>query len=406
MMKKTKIAIFHLAFIYSGGGERLVLKQADLLKKYGHNVEIYTSVIDEHKCFPDIIRKYKIRTFISPYIFRKHESFKIILSCILFPFIAYKFRSFDCILAANQPSLWMGYVLKKIYKIPYVGYLAQPTRFFYPRKIDKETGLFFVKKEVASFSVVLMRLFWHIIKKLDSLSVRNANLVLTNGKYITEQIKKIYKIQTENCPAGADTRLIPISSKIKSAKHYILMTNRQAWQKRFEYGLTAYSGLLTENPNYELWISGKFTDYTEELKVMVARLGLTDKVKFLGYVKEKELKSLYSNATVYLYTAPEEDFGMGIVDAMGQGVPVIAWDSAGPGKIIVNGRTGYLIKDGDLSDFTKKLIKLVQNKNLNSKMGKNAIELIKNQYSWKQHLSLITKSFLRTNQNPMNGLSS
>src|SRR3989344_4389348 len=59
-----RIAIFHLAFIYSGGGEKLVLQEAEGLKGLGHEVEIFTSVVKRSNCFPDYIKKFQIKTFL------------------------------------------------------------------------------------------------------------------------------------------------------------------------------------------------------------------------------------------------------------------------------------------------------------------------------------------------------
>ncbi|MFC1625958.1 hypothetical protein ACFL1Q_02875, partial [Patescibacteria group bacterium] len=59
MAQKLKIAIFHLGFFFSGGGEKLVIEEASGLTKRGHQVDIYAPVIDKKKCFPDIIGKIK-----------------------------------------------------------------------------------------------------------------------------------------------------------------------------------------------------------------------------------------------------------------------------------------------------------------------------------------------------------
>ena len=62
--KKLKIAIFHLGFFFSGGGEKLVLEEAEELIKRGHDVSLFAPVIDRIDCFPDIISTNK--TIVSP----------------------------------------------------------------------------------------------------------------------------------------------------------------------------------------------------------------------------------------------------------------------------------------------------------------------------------------------------
>jgi glycosyltransferase involved in cell wall biosynthesis len=403
--RKLKIAVFHLAFVYSGGGEKLVLKEIEGLKKLGHKVDIYSCVVDKKKCFSDLTNRLTIHEFlpwVKPFL-KNHEAFQVILSCILAPFFAYKFKGYNIIFAANQPSLWIAYIVKTLYSIKYVGYLAQPTRFLYPRKIDKEIGLYFIKKGKLSLSTKLMEIFKGLIKKIDIQSVRCADKILVNGKYIGNQINRIYKIKVEDCPAGAEysNKPLDIKSRMRGTikinnyflkKPYILMTNRHAWQKRFEYGLSAFSALLAQNRTFSLVISGTPTEYTDELKVEIERMGLMHKVNFIGLVKEVDIKRLYRNAEIYLYTSPQEDFGMGVIEAMGQGLPVIAWNDGGPIYTIFSGETGYLAKNNDIEDFTHGLIKITNDKKMIIKMGKNAISRVKNAYSWSKHINLLEDS--------------
>ena len=88
------------------------------------------------------------------------------------------------------------------------------------------------------------------------------------------------------------------------------------------------------------------------------------RIKCFVVVFGKLFYSFYSNASVYVYTAPEEDFGMGVVEAMACATPVVAWDAAGPSKIIKNGKTGLLAKPYVNTDFVDKIQKVIAEKNV------------------------------------------
>lgn len=402
--KNLKIAVFHLAFIYSGGGERLVLQEAKGLRDLGHKVEIFAPVVDKSNCFPDIIKDYEIKTFLPqlPLIVPGHESFQILLTCVLAPFFVFKFRKFDVILAANQPSPWIAWWVRLLFSVPYVSYLAQPTRFLYPRKIDERTGLAFTKRAEVSMSAALMNIFKGFIKWIDGVSIRGSNVVLANGDYVKEVLQDTYKIKAVACPAGPQPPLKLGSYKLKMEgnikvsnktlqKPYLLITNRHFAQKRFEYGIFSLSFLLGKFPHYSLVITGSQTDYTNELKVLINRLNINDKVKFLGYVKDKDLMKLYANAACYLYTAPEEDFGMGIVEAMAHGTPVVAWGNAGPKKIIKHGITGLLAEPFGASNFSDMVLKVVLNPSLAEKIGEEAVKEVKEKFSFRKHIETLEK---------------
>jgi len=398
--KKLNIAIFHLAFFYSGGGEKLVLEEIKGLRERGHNVDCFSPVIEKDQCFPDILGGFKVKTFFKfPKIFKHQETIEILLTCILFPLIAKRFTKYDIVLGANQPGPWLSWLLAKIYKIPYIIYLAQPTRILYPREVDLENGVWVKRK---SFSLpLLVKLFKPIFTLTDNISIKSARKVLVNGDYMAGVIKKVYKVKPIVCPAGAYA-IDGVASKrwtgnVRANSHvvkkpYILLSNRHFPQKKFEYAIHSTSAILENGVKTSLIITGNCTRYTQELKMLAKKLKIDKNVIFTGYVTEKNLSKLYKNAAVYVYTSPEEDFGMGVIEAMGAGVPVVAWNNAGPSRTILNGKTGYLVKPYLQKKFTEKIIYLLKNENINNKMGNNARKHVSKNYTYQKHNDLLEKT--------------
>jgi len=61
-----KIAIFHLGFFYSGGGEKLVLEEMRGLRALGHSVDIFAPFVDRTNCFPDIAEMAEVKALLPP----------------------------------------------------------------------------------------------------------------------------------------------------------------------------------------------------------------------------------------------------------------------------------------------------------------------------------------------------
>ena len=61
--------------------------------------------------------------------------------------------------------------------------------------------------------------------------------------------------------------------------------------------------------------------------------------RFLGSVRDDELRRLYARARAVLVTA-EEDFGIVPLEAQAAGTPVIAYDAGGARETVIDGQTG------------------------------------------------------------------
>jgi glycosyltransferase involved in cell wall biosynthesis len=399
--KKLKIAIFHLAFVYSGGGERLVLEEAIHLEKLGYDVTCFAPVIDREKCFPELMRKVRVEKIlpkILPEWFPDMELLSILAACVLVPVFSRRFRDFDIYFGANQPGAWIGYLLSKLYRKPYVIYLAQPTRLVHPRLIDQQMGM----RLVDGFTLLtfLRVVFRPTIRFFDTVSIRGAGVVLVNGSYAKGMIEGVYGVKTVNCPAGAEVRSSNVRHQMPDfrlkgniivngcsiKKPFILVTNRHFSHKKFEFAIEAWKRL--DRSDVSLIITGRATEYTRKLQEQFkGELGLF----FVGLVSERDLDRLYREAAVYVYPAPEEDFGMGIVEAMSRGAPVVAWGNAGPTGIISHGKDGYLARPFVISEMTASIQQLLEDFELADRLARAGREKVERFFSYERHAEILEK---------------
>jgi glycosyltransferase involved in cell wall biosynthesis len=68
-------------------------------------------------------------------------------------------------------------------------------------------------------------------------------------------------------------------------------------------------------------------------------------VEFLGHVTDKEFVDIFRGAKAFLNAAVDEEFGIAPVEAMGHGVPVIAYASGGLKETVKEGKNGFLFED-------------------------------------------------------------
>jgi glycosyltransferase involved in cell wall biosynthesis len=173
---------------------------------------------------------------------------------------------------------------------------------------------------------------------------------------------------------------------------YVLLTNRHYPQKRFDLAIRAMADVRKLHPRVQLVIPGAATSHTASLRSLVRELGLEETVLFLGPIAEEELQSLYEGAAVYVYPAPEEDFGMGVIESMAKGVPVVAWNQAGPTVTIAPG-TGHLAEPLEVSDYAAGITRLLDSRGENQATGERAFEWAR-RFDWERHIDILERAVL------------
>ena len=400
-----RIAVFHCGFTYSGGGERIVIEEVLGLRRRGYEVECFAPTVDASRCYPDLIGDVRVKTFLPqlPRWFPFREAIQMAVTSLVMPLYAWRFRGVDAIVGCNQPSAWIAWWAARLMDVPYVVYLNQPNRLVYPRNIDRQTG-WVSNADYRLLAAIVLRAT-RFVAWADRRSVQEADQLLVNGDYIGDIIRKTYRRDAIDCPAGCHVAAsgFPLCVEERFSggltingypirRPYVLLTNRHYPQKRFDLAIRAMAEVRKHHPKVQLVIPGPATSHTATLHALVKELGLDDAVLFLGAITEEELQSLYQGAAVYTYPAPEEDFGMGVIESMAKGVPVVAWNQAGP-TVTVAPRTGYLAEPLEVSDYAAGITKLLDDRAENQATGERAFVRARH-FDWERHLDVLERTVL------------
>ena len=92
------------------------------------------------------------------------------------------------------------------------------------------------------------------------------------------------------------------------------------------------------------------------------------------YLKEKH--------AIFINPALIEPFGLTVIEAMACGVPVVATRHGGPSEIIADGKNGYLIDPKNPKEVSKKIRKLVRDRELWHCFSKEGIKHVRANYTW------------------------
>ena len=107
-----------------------------------------------------------------------------------------------------------------------------------------------------------------------------------------------------------------------------------------------------------------------DLETDAESLGVKDRVRFLGFVNQSQLPSIYSSADLFILPSDYEPFGVVVNEAMLCGCPAIVSDKVGAGyDLIRHGENGFIYPCGDLNVLSEILKEILPDQNRLKKMG-------------------------------------
>jgi glycosyltransferase involved in cell wall biosynthesis len=117
----------------------------------------------------------------------------------------------------------------------------------------------------------------------------------------------------------------------------------------------------------------------EDLETEASRLGLKDQVRFLGW--QRDLSPIFQKWDVFAMPSLEEGFGMAALEAMAEGLPVVATCVGGLPEVIEDCRTGYLVPPSDIAALAGRLRLLILDPERRKTMGAAGRERARNHFS-------------------------
>ena len=136
--------------------------------------------------------------------------------------------------------------------------------------------------------------------------------------------------------------------------------------------LKAMSNVWESHPETSLIFVGR-GDLEMELKEEARRMGVSDKVIFLGW--RDDIPAIMQVLDVFVLASLNEGMGRVLVEAMAAGKPVVASRVGGILDLVKEGQNGYLFQPGDEKGLSLAIKKLLEDKSLRDEMGKRGREM-------------------------------
>ncbi|MFD1539117.1 glycosyltransferase [Nonomuraea guangzhouensis] len=144
--------------------------------------------------------------------------------------------------------------------------------------------------------------------------------------------------------------------------------------KAYDRLIRAFATVADKRPDWRLRLYGGGPE-ERRLRALVRELDLHNHVYFMGVTPD--LAGEFAKASIVANTSTTADLGMSVLEAMGCGVPVVAFDGArGPNEFVATGYNGVLVPEGDsgLELFAAALLALIDDERRRRSLAAGALE--------------------------------
>lgn len=181
---------------------------------------------------------------------------------------------------------------------------------------------------------------------------------------------------------GVDHETYNLRNAVKSPTPLVGYFGRLKKYKCVDHLLQALPIVLEKVPHLELVIIGEGDD-RERLEHLTRALDLQHRVQFAGFVSEERKIELLQRMWCKVTTSSKEGWGLTVIEANACGTPVLASNVEGLRDAVRDEETGLLYEFGNIEDLAAKLIRMLTDEALRTRLGANAVIWSK-QFNWQK----------------------
>lgn len=242
----------------------------------------------------------------------------------------------------------------------------------------------------------VVRCFRDFLKFFEHRLLRRSDMIIAVSEFTKKEILKNY----DDVPSGkikvihngVDVeRFSPVEDKSAFKKKFgfrnedllILYVGRLYSRKGLPTLIEAIPKVAEKFNGVKFIISGKgLKDEENKLRRYAKKLGVEEKLIFLGYFPDEALPDLYRAADIFVFPSIYENLPFAMLEAMASGLPVITTTVGGIPEVIQNGKNGFMIEPYNSAALAERILYLIESPKVAYEMGLSGRETVERKFSW------------------------
>jgi glycosyltransferase involved in cell wall biosynthesis len=184
--------------------------------------------------------------------------------------------------------------------------------------------------------------------------------------FVRDELRR--SLRERLCLAASDPVLLSVSRLERNKGYHIL--------------IEALARIKADLPSQWRWLLVGQGKEREALERQVQEAGIASHVTFVGRLNDDELHSLYEEVDLVIHPTLYEGSSLVTLEGMIHRRPVVASATGGIPDKVFDGRNGYLVRPGDVSDLAAKLRLALSQRSRWPVWGEESVRIVTNTFAW------------------------
>lgn len=243
----------------------------------------------------------------------------------------------------------------------------------------------------------MARNYWQKMLYMSLIEKRNlkgAKFLFCTSQREAVEAARFGPYRTEVIPLGVDSTIATTKNPGSVERNLIAFIGRLTGKKGIEVIIKGLPYILKANPLAHVIIGGPDDEGLQAgFEQLALTCGVTEAITFAGHLDIDARNALLARAGVFVLPSLDENFGIGVAEAMAAGVPVVITKGVSHAEYVSEYEAG-VISTRAPEDFAARVVEVLD---LDEKafniMSSNAQRLVRDKYSWDRSARQLTQAF-------------